>query len=166
VENIPDRCFILGDEHDLGLIFAMCAQLPPQTSGAVVLELSRAKRPPLELPDSMMLTVLPRLVPFSAESLWSARNAHPSAARSLDLPAASEPRPGPTLPRGERAAAALLAFADEWLLPEDPAASDRALWVGMVGVPAVDEACDRLARSVRHLHMHRPTVVSSPDVGR
>lgn len=165
MEHLPDRCLILGDEHDLGLIFTMCQHLNEDVGGAVVLELSRARRPPLDLPGRMMLTVLPRLVPFSAESLWGARDAHPSAARSLGLPEASQPRPGPALPRGERAAAALSAFADEWLVPEDPAVGDRALWVGMVGVPAVDAVCERLCRTVPRLHLHRPTVVAAPDTG-
>jgi hypothetical protein len=164
VEHLPDRCLILGDEHDLGHIFTLAARLPAHSCGGVVLELARSRRPPLDLPPQMMLTVLPRLLPFSAGTLWSAGHAHPSAARSLGLPAASEPRPGPVLPRGERAAAALAAFADEWLLPDASAAADCALWIGMVGVPAVDAVCEHLRRTVPRLHLHRPTVVSSPGI--
>jgi hypothetical protein len=102
----------------------------------VVLELPTPFLPEFPRPVDMALTLLPRGRNF-AECLHE---------------------------RGERAASALEAWATEWLLPESSDGSDHGLWVGMVGVPAVDRVCHHLLHTVPGLHMHRPVPLTS-DLG-
>lgn len=145
---------IIGDEHDLGMILAMLESFPAGAHGTVFLELPGHRDVPILLPDGMSLTVLPRgprLEQCPAERLVTGHD--PSA----DL---RSERHAP----GHRARTALKAWADEWLIDGilDPAR--HALWIGMVGLPVMDAACQDLERRHADVHMHRPEAAHRADV--
>jgi NADPH-dependent ferric siderophore reductase len=137
---------IIGDEHDLGMILAMLESFPAGAHGTVFLELPGHRDVPILLPDDMSLTVLPRgpqLEQCPAERLVTGHD--PSADLRSEQHAP-----------GHRARTALEAWADEWLIDGvlDPAR--HALWIGMVGLPVMDAACDGLLDRHVGVHLHRP----------
>lgn len=147
------RYLIVGDEHDLAFILPMIESFDRSIQGNVILELPTSCHPMVSLPPDLGLTVLSR-GPVS----------HVDRGPAGELLYGDEAdRLFPSRPRGERAREALESWCAEWLPAEETTVEGHGLWVGMVGVPAVDDVCTRMAHRIRHLHLHRPGTPHGSD---
>ncbi|WP_336632872.1 MULTISPECIES: SIP domain-containing protein [unclassified Microbacterium] len=122
----PSHFLIAGDITDLSLLHQLVGRLPVDAYGQVFIEAS----------DDVQIRPLP--APPGLVVHWLVDDASPLG-----------------LPRGERAAQAVMAWVSEWM-PEETAThlTPYVMWIGCSTSTVMDQLYDRLGDTLDDLHLH------------